>query len=266
MVGPRGFEPPVPTRRAPDLGRRGAAVRRVTAAVVHQRPTRRQLEVLRAYIAAGSIAAPAQELGITKTTARQHLSGLYRRTGCLNAAQAAYLLGRAELRCGRSAMPGAGTSQWSLTKARTGPGPPRAFLPAQPAAPRTGPTATRSPMTTGIRWRRWPQAAPRAHPRPVGRHRRRRQPQRPRPGHRQALPRPAPAAADDSAAEPADAHLRRAVGEAAGRLLRGAERQPEQGQGPVEPLRSDAGERRLRPRRLPPCRRTGARLRQDLAA
>jgi DNA-binding NarL/FixJ family response regulator len=58
-----------------------------------QPPTRRQLEVLRAYIAAGSIAAAAYELGITETTARQHLSGLYRRTGCVNAAQAAYLLG-----------------------------------------------------------------------------------------------------------------------------------------------------------------------------
>ena len=40
-----------------------------------QRPTRRQLEVLRAYIAAGSIAAAAYELGISETTARQHLSG-----------------------------------------------------------------------------------------------------------------------------------------------------------------------------------------------
>ena len=45
-----------------------------------QHPTRRQLEVLRAYIAAGSIAAAAYELGISETTARQHLSGLYRRT------------------------------------------------------------------------------------------------------------------------------------------------------------------------------------------
>ena len=56
-------------------------------------PTRRQLEVLRAYIAAGSVTAAAYELGITETTARQYLSGLYRRTGCLNAAQAAYRLG-----------------------------------------------------------------------------------------------------------------------------------------------------------------------------
>jgi DNA-binding NarL/FixJ family response regulator len=62
-------------------------------------PTRRrQLEVLRAYIAAGSIAAAAHELGISETTARQHLSGLYRLTGCLNAAQAAYRLGKGRLR------------------------------------------------------------------------------------------------------------------------------------------------------------------------
>jgi len=63
-----------------------------------QCPTRRQLEVLRAYIEAGSIATAAYELGISETTARQHLSGLYRRTGCLNAAQAAYWLGRDETR------------------------------------------------------------------------------------------------------------------------------------------------------------------------
>jgi len=63
-----------------------------------QPPTRRQLEVLRAYIAAGSIAVAAYELGISETTARQHLSGLYRRIGCLNAAQAAYWLGASERR------------------------------------------------------------------------------------------------------------------------------------------------------------------------
>lgn len=62
-----------------------------------QRPTSRQLEVLRAYVGAGSMAAAAYELGISETTVRQHLSGLYRRTGCLNAAQAAYWLGRGEL-------------------------------------------------------------------------------------------------------------------------------------------------------------------------
>ena len=62
-----------------------------------QRPTRRQIEVLRTYIRAGSVAAAAHDLGISETTVRQHLSGLYRRTGCLNAAQAAYWLGRGGL-------------------------------------------------------------------------------------------------------------------------------------------------------------------------
>ena len=66
--------------------------------MVKQRPTRRQLEVLRAYIRAGSVAAAAYELGISETTVRQHLSGLYRRTGCVNAAQAAYWLGQGEER------------------------------------------------------------------------------------------------------------------------------------------------------------------------
>ena len=58
-----------------------------------QRPARRRLEVLRAYVRAGSVAAAAYELGISETTVRQHLSGLYRRTSCVNAAQAAYWLG-----------------------------------------------------------------------------------------------------------------------------------------------------------------------------
>lgn len=62
-----------------------------------RRPTRRQLETLRAYIAAGSIAAAAHDLGIAEATARQHLSGLYQRTGCQNAAQAAYRLGCADI-------------------------------------------------------------------------------------------------------------------------------------------------------------------------
>jgi DNA-binding NarL/FixJ family response regulator len=70
------------------------------AATAWQRPTRRQLEVLRAYIAAGSITAAAHELDIAESTTRQHLSGLYRRTGCLSVAQAAYRLGTGEL--GRS--------------------------------------------------------------------------------------------------------------------------------------------------------------------
>lgn len=59
------------------------------------RPTRRQIEVLRAHIAHGSIAAAAADLGIAQTTARRHLSALYIRTGCSNVAQAAYRLGRA---------------------------------------------------------------------------------------------------------------------------------------------------------------------------
>ena len=70
-----------------------------------QRPTRRQLEVLRAYIRTGSVAAAAYELGIGETTVRQHLSGLYRRTGCVNAAQAAYRLGQRDLRATDTAMP-----------------------------------------------------------------------------------------------------------------------------------------------------------------
>ena len=64
---------------------------------MRQRPTRRQLEVLRTYIRAGSVAAAAHELGIHETTARQHLSGLYRRTRCLNAEQAAYRLRQGDL-------------------------------------------------------------------------------------------------------------------------------------------------------------------------
>jgi DNA-binding CsgD family transcriptional regulator len=73
-------------------------------AVLLQRPTRRQLETLITYIGAGSSASAAQELGISETTVRQHLSGLYRRTGCLNAAQAAYRLGSGEWHVARSAL------------------------------------------------------------------------------------------------------------------------------------------------------------------
>lgn len=68
----------------------------MTEVDVRQRPTRRQLEVLRAYVASGSIKAAASELGITETTARQHVSGLDRRTRCANAAQAGYWLGRGD--------------------------------------------------------------------------------------------------------------------------------------------------------------------------
>lgn len=73
--------------------------------MARQRPTRRQLEVLRAYIRAGSVAAAAYELDISETTVRQHLSGLYRRTGCVNAAQAAYWLGSSGLDSERKAGP-----------------------------------------------------------------------------------------------------------------------------------------------------------------
>jgi|SRR5664279_844974 len=73
-------------------------------AAVLQRPTRRQLETLVAYIGAGSSASAAHELGISETTVRQHLSGLYRRTSCLNAAQAAYRLGSGEWPVARSAL------------------------------------------------------------------------------------------------------------------------------------------------------------------
>jgi DNA-binding NarL/FixJ family response regulator len=74
------------------------ACRRAEGVVTErQRPTRRQLEVLRAYIRAGFVEAAAYELGISETTVRQHLSGLYRRTGCVNAAQAAYWLGTGQL-------------------------------------------------------------------------------------------------------------------------------------------------------------------------
>jgi len=43
--------------------------------IARQRPTQRQLEVLRTYIRAGSIAAAAYELGISETAVRQNLSG-----------------------------------------------------------------------------------------------------------------------------------------------------------------------------------------------
>jgi DNA-binding CsgD family transcriptional regulator len=52
--------------------------------------------VLRAYVGSGSIKLAAHRLGISESTARQHLAGLYRRIGCENAVQAAYLLGRNE--------------------------------------------------------------------------------------------------------------------------------------------------------------------------
>ena len=65
----------------------------MSMATVHKRPTRRQVEVMRAYIGAGSSAGAAHQLSIAESTARQHLSGLYRVTTCRNAVQAAYWLG-----------------------------------------------------------------------------------------------------------------------------------------------------------------------------
>jgi DNA-binding NarL/FixJ family response regulator len=64
--------------------------------LVRERAARRQIEVFRAYIAKGSIKLAAHELGISGSTARQHLSALYRRVGCENAAQAAYRLGASD--------------------------------------------------------------------------------------------------------------------------------------------------------------------------
>jgi DNA-binding CsgD family transcriptional regulator len=90
-------------RRGPRrVDRRGRTIGMTNRAAVLQRPTRRQLETLVAYIGAGSSASAAHELGISETTVRQHLSGLYRRTGCLNAAQAAYRLGSGEWHVARS--------------------------------------------------------------------------------------------------------------------------------------------------------------------
>jgi class 3 adenylate cyclase/DNA-binding CsgD family transcriptional regulator len=76
--------------------------------MARQRPTRRQSEVLRAYLRAGSVPAAAYELGISETTVRQHLSGMYRRTGYLNAAEAAYWLGAGDA---ASSGPGCPTRQ-----------------------------------------------------------------------------------------------------------------------------------------------------------
>ena len=45
--------------------------------MARQRPTRRQFEVLQAYIRAGSVASAAYDLQLSETTVRQHLSGLY---------------------------------------------------------------------------------------------------------------------------------------------------------------------------------------------
>ena len=59
-----------------------------------RRPTRRQLEVLRTYIVAGSIAAAAYELDISETTLGNTCRGCTGGRVASNAAQAAYWLGR----------------------------------------------------------------------------------------------------------------------------------------------------------------------------
>ena len=89
-----------PARQDARHGTTGSRTAHATADATtdRARPTRRQVEVLRAYVRAGSVAAAAGELEISETTVRQHLSNLYRRTGTANAAQAAYLLGQADVR------------------------------------------------------------------------------------------------------------------------------------------------------------------------
>ena len=99
--GSRQLGPPsVPAAiRARERDPRGSGVARCVPdgrLMAKQCPTRRQLEVLRAEMRASSVAAAGHELGISETTVRHRLSGVYRRTGCLNAAQAAYRLGIGE--------------------------------------------------------------------------------------------------------------------------------------------------------------------------
>lgn len=55
-------------------------------------PTERQLEVLRAYVHAGSHDAAAKALGLSSRTVQAHLSTLRSRLGVHNEAQAVYVL------------------------------------------------------------------------------------------------------------------------------------------------------------------------------
>jgi DNA-binding NarL/FixJ family response regulator len=55
-------------------------------------PTDRQLEVLRAYLTAGSHSAAAASLGISVRTVQAHLTMLRARLGVHNEAQAVYVL------------------------------------------------------------------------------------------------------------------------------------------------------------------------------
>ena len=55
-------------------------------------PTERQVEVLRAYVTAGSHAAAAHDLGVSVRTVQAHLAALRSRLGVHNEAQAVYVL------------------------------------------------------------------------------------------------------------------------------------------------------------------------------
>lgn len=105
-----------------------------------QRPTRRQIEVLRSYIATGSITAAAHGLEIAESTVRQHLSGLYRRTGWVNAAQAAYALGVADTVEGSKGRQTSAVSRANVVKSMAAPptsrGTSSVSPAARPAAPR----------------------------------------------------------------------------------------------------------------------------------
>lgn len=55
-------------------------------------PTVRQIDVLRAYVSAGTHAAAAAQLGLSHRTVQAHLAALRTRLGVHNEAQAVYVL------------------------------------------------------------------------------------------------------------------------------------------------------------------------------
>lgn len=55
-------------------------------------PTGRQMDVLRAYVVAGTHAAAATRLGLSQRTVQAHLAALRTRLGVHNEAQAVYVL------------------------------------------------------------------------------------------------------------------------------------------------------------------------------
>jgi DNA-binding CsgD family transcriptional regulator len=55
-------------------------------------PTDRQVEVLRAYVTAGTHAGAARQLGVSLRTVQAHLAALRSRLGVHNEAQAVYVL------------------------------------------------------------------------------------------------------------------------------------------------------------------------------